>query len=112
MVFKLFEFMHETFPGVQPFGRSEVSHSAQTAETALQPCRQMAVDTFLRICQKCKKKFITQQACGDVSRCADQCAMFSLIRRTTSPRRSSRPCQVTSLRTVKADLVPLELMLV
>lgn len=39
VVFKLFEFMHETFPGVQ----------------------QMAVDTFLRICQKCKKKFITQQ---------------------------------------------------
>ena len=31
VIFKLFEFMHETFPGVQ----------------------QMAVDTFLRICQKC-----------------------------------------------------------
>lgn len=40
VVFKLFEFMHETFPGVQ----------------------QMAVDTFLRIAQKCKKKFIVQQA--------------------------------------------------
>lgn len=40
VVFKLFEFMHETFPGVQ----------------------QMAVDTFLRISQKCKKKFIVQQA--------------------------------------------------
>ena len=24
--------------------------------------RQMAVDTFLRICQKCKKKFVIQQA--------------------------------------------------
>ena len=38
VIFKLFEFMHETFPGVQ----------------------QMAVDTFLRICQKCpsvKKAF-------------------------------------------------------
>jgi len=32
VIFKLFEFMHETFPGVQ----------------------QMAVDTFLRICQKCR----------------------------------------------------------
>ncbi|CAK9043225.1 unnamed protein product [Durusdinium trenchii] len=40
VIFKLFEFMHETFPGVQ----------------------QMAVDTFLRICQKCKKKFVAQQA--------------------------------------------------
>lgn len=40
VIFKLFEFMHETFPGVQ----------------------QMAVDTFLRICQKCKKKFVVQQS--------------------------------------------------
>ncbi|CAJ1394899.1 unnamed protein product [Effrenium voratum] len=40
VLFKLFEFMHETFPGVQ----------------------QMAVDTFLRICQKCKKKFVVQQS--------------------------------------------------
>jgi len=39
VIFKLFEFMHETFPGVQ----------------------QMAVDTFLRISQKCKKKFVAQQ---------------------------------------------------
>lgn len=39
VIFKLFEFMHETFPGVQ----------------------QMAVDTFLRICQKCKRKFVIQQ---------------------------------------------------
>jgi exportin-1 len=35
VVFKLFEFMHETFPGVQ----------------------EMACDTFLKIGQKCKKKF-------------------------------------------------------
>lgn len=39
VVFKLFEFMHETFPGVQ----------------------EMAVDTFLKICQKCKNKFVAVQ---------------------------------------------------
>lgn len=45
VIFKLFEFMHETFPGVQ----------------------EMAVDTFLKICQKCRKKFVIvnngEQAC-------------------------------------------------
>jgi len=40
VIFKLFEFMHETFPGVQ----------------------EMAVDTFLKICQKCRKKFVTVQS--------------------------------------------------
>jgi len=39
VIFKLFEFMHETFPGVQ----------------------EMAVDTFLKICQKCRKKFVIVQ---------------------------------------------------
>lgn len=39
VVVKLFEFMHETFPGVQG----------------------MAVDTFLKICQKCGKKFVEVQ---------------------------------------------------
>jgi len=39
VIFKLFEFMHETFPGVQ----------------------EMAVDTFLKIAQKCRKKFVTTQ---------------------------------------------------
>eukprot|EP00927_Polykrikos_kofoidii_P010944 TRINITY_DN14620_c0_g1_i1.p1 TRINITY_DN14620_c0_g1~~TRINITY_DN14620_c0_g1_i1.p1 ORF type:complete len:1112 (+),score=196.67 TRINITY_DN14620_c0_g1_i1:253-3588(+) len=39
VIFKLFEFMHETFPGVQ----------------------EMAVDTFLKICQKCKKRFVLRQ---------------------------------------------------
>jgi len=39
VIFKLFEFMQETFPGVQ----------------------EMAVDTFLKICQKCRKKFIIPQ---------------------------------------------------
>ncbi|CAD7927017.1 unnamed protein product [Amoebophrya sp. A25] len=40
VVAKLVEFMHETFPGVQ----------------------EMAVDTFLRIVTKCKKKFVIAQA--------------------------------------------------
>eukprot|EP00928_Gymnodinium_smaydae_P005220 TRINITY_DN11793_c0_g1_i1.p1 TRINITY_DN11793_c0_g1~~TRINITY_DN11793_c0_g1_i1.p1 ORF type:complete len:1119 (-),score=265.17 TRINITY_DN11793_c0_g1_i1:143-3499(-) len=39
VIFKLFEFMHETFPGVQ----------------------EMAAETFLKICQKCKKKFVIVQ---------------------------------------------------
>jgi len=39
VIFKLFEFMHESFPGVQ----------------------EMAVETFLKICQKCKKKFVMVQ---------------------------------------------------
>mmetsp|Transcript_52155 Transcript_52155/g.124265 ORF Transcript_52155/g.124265 Transcript_52155/m.124265 type:complete len:1113 (-) Transcript_52155:113-3451(-) len=39
VIFKLFEFMQETFPGVQ----------------------EMAVDTFLKICQKCRKKFVIPQ---------------------------------------------------
>merc|ERR1719482_2198357 len=39
VVFKLFEFMHETFPGVQ----------------------EMAVDTFLKISQKCRRKFVIHQ---------------------------------------------------
>ncbi|KAL6508225.1 Exportin-1 [Orobanche hederae] len=39
VVNKLFEFMHETHPGVQD----------------------MACDTFLKIVQKCKRKFVTQQ---------------------------------------------------
>lgn len=39
VIFKLFEFMHETFPGVQ----------------------EMAVDTFLKITQKCRRKFVAIQ---------------------------------------------------
>merc|ERR1719265_2917486 len=39
VIFKLFEFMHETFPGIQ----------------------EMAVETFLKICQKCRKKFVMVQ---------------------------------------------------
>ena len=86
VVFKLFEFMHETFPGVQPPGQSCVCEFVKPMFRTRQSengFRQMAVDTFLRICQKCKKKFITQQAppfegsCREVSRCADQCAMCS-----------------------------------
>ena len=40
VVNKLFEFMHETHPGVQD----------------------MACETFLKICHKCKRKFVVQQA--------------------------------------------------
>ena len=39
VILKLFEFMHETCPGVQ----------------------EMAVDTFLKICQKCRKKLVIAQ---------------------------------------------------
>jgi len=39
VIFKLFEFMHETFPGVQ----------------------EMAVDTFVKITQKCRRKFVALQ---------------------------------------------------
>merc|ERR1719262_1870187 len=39
VVHKLFEFMHEPFPGVQ----------------------EMAVDTFLKISQKCRRKFVVHQ---------------------------------------------------
>jgi exportin-1 len=39
VVNKLFEFMHETHPGVQD----------------------MACETFLKICHKCKRKFVIQQ---------------------------------------------------
>ena len=39
VVNKLFEFMHETHPGVQD----------------------MACETFLKICGKCKRKFVTLQ---------------------------------------------------
>lgn len=45
VIFKLFEFMHETFPGVQ----------------------EMAVDTFLKICQKCRKKMVIIQPNETVS---------------------------------------------
>ena len=41
VVNKLFEFMHEMHPGVQD----------------------MACETFLKICHKCKRKFIILQAC-------------------------------------------------
>ncbi len=41
VVNKLFEFMHETHPGVQD----------------------MACETFLKICHKCKRKFVQVQVC-------------------------------------------------
>ena len=54
VVNKLFEFMHETHPGVQD----------------------MACETFLKICHKCKRKFVIQQ----VLKCPmeAQCCCFQL----------------------------------
>ncbi len=49
VVNKLFEFMHETHPGVQD----------------------MACETFLKICHKCKRKFVQVQVC--MSCCLDSC---------------------------------------
>jgi hypothetical protein len=46
VVTKLFEFMHEKHPGVQD----------------------MACDTFLKIAQKCRRKFVTLQANEQVGR--------------------------------------------
>ena len=45
VVNKLFEFMHETHPGVQD----------------------MACETFLKICHKCKRRFVIMQACPAAS---------------------------------------------
>ena len=47
VVNKLFEFMHETHPGVQD----------------------MACETFLKICHKCKRKFVLMQARSPVHAC-------------------------------------------
>ena len=44
VVNKLFEFMHETHPGVQD----------------------MACETFLKICGKCKRKFVTLQVSAGI----------------------------------------------
>jgi exportin-1 len=51
VVFKLFEFMHEKHPGVQD----------------------MAVDTFLKITQKCRKKFVQLQKDEPHTFCAELC---------------------------------------
>ena len=45
VVNKLFEFMHETHPGVQD----------------------MACETFLKICHKCKRKFVVMQVSQPVN---------------------------------------------
>lgn len=47
VVNKLFEFMHETHPGVQD----------------------MACETFLKICGKCKRKFVTLQVSAGILLC-------------------------------------------
>ena len=48
VVNKLFEFMHETHPGVQD----------------------MACETFLKICGKCKRKFVTLQVRAGILQCS------------------------------------------
>lgn len=57
VVNKLFEFMHEMHPGVQD----------------------MACETFLKICHKCKRKFVILQAscCAHACPPAAQAARFS-----------------------------------
>ena len=58
VVNKLFEFMHETHPGVQD----------------------MACETFLKICGKCKRKFVTLQVTADNLLCSQlPCAQFRLL---------------------------------
>lgn len=57
VVVKLFEFMHEKHPGVQD----------------------MAVETFLKIAQKCKKKFVQLQSDESTTFCDELCRMISSI---------------------------------
>jgi hypothetical protein len=73
VVNKLFEFMHETHPGVQD----------------------MACDTFLKICHKCKRKFVVLQVgrgctaslqqqrhgcCSNAACCSHGCTWHSSLR--------------------------------
>ena len=66
VVNKLFEFMHETHPGVQvssgslSFGVSFISAIVLTVYI-LWSFQDMACDTFLKIVQKCKRKFVLVQ---------------------------------------------------
>lgn len=53
VVNKLFEFMHETHPGVQD----------------------MACETFLKICNKCKFQFVKLQVCFCKLRCSGKTAL-------------------------------------
>jgi exportin-1 len=57
VVYKLFEFMHESHPGVQD----------------------MAVDTFLKIANKCRKKFVTPQVGESMIFVEDLCAQLPVI---------------------------------
>lgn len=57
VVNKLFEFMHETHPGVQDMVKqAQLSHSIKMVTYLMQ-----AVDTFLKISQKCRRKFVVTQ---------------------------------------------------
>ena len=57
VVLKLFEFMHEKHPGVQD----------------------MAVDTFLKIAQKCRKKFVALQAGDTTTFIEDLCDQLPMV---------------------------------
>lgn len=57
VVVKLFEFMHEKHPGVQD----------------------MAVETFLKIAQKCKKKFVQLQSDESTTFCEELCRSITSI---------------------------------
>ncbi|KAA3468516.1 protein EXPORTIN 1A-like [Gossypium australe] len=73
VVNKLFEFMHETHPGVQKFLKTVVNKLFEfmhETHPGLQYiffcslcwlCQDMACDTFLKIVQKCKRKFVIVQ---------------------------------------------------
>jgi hypothetical protein len=73
VVNKLFEFMHETHPGVQVLRRrlrcqpglfaARCSFAFSGAQRRGWPClaQDMACDTFLKICNKCRRKFVVLQ---------------------------------------------------
>jgi exportin-1 len=72
VVNKLFEFMHETHPGVQVGVQYTPCLSMSSACTAsasvgrpadfdLFMVQDMACETFLKICHKCKRKFVVIQ---------------------------------------------------
>ena len=73
VVNKLFEFMHETHPGVQVgvdcvaclTGSSAcictASELAPLADDGVITMQDMACETFLKICHKCKRKFVVIQ---------------------------------------------------
>ncbi|KAA3468517.1 protein EXPORTIN 1A-like [Gossypium australe] len=61
VVNKLFEFMHETHPGVQKFLKTVVNKLFEFMHETHPGLQDMACDTFLKIVQKCKRKFVIVQ---------------------------------------------------